>query len=62
MKHKVKLLLTLVFTVILCTAMAVILTACSGTPGEKGESGTDGKDGISIVSVEKTDSKGLTDT
>ena len=62
MKHKVKLLLTLVFTVILCTAMAVILTACSGTPGEKGDPGADGKDGVSIVSVEKTDSRGLTDT
>ena len=62
MKHKVKLLLTLVFTVILCTTMAVILSACSGTPGEKGESGADGKDGVSIVSVEKTESEGLTDT
>ena len=32
MKHKVKILLTLIFTVILCTAMAVVLTACDTNP------------------------------
>ena len=50
---------------LLCLCVAMLFTACGGTQGEKGdkgESGTDGKDGISIVSVEKTDSEGLTDT
>ena len=50
---------------LLCLCVAMLFAACSGTQGEKGdkgESGTDGKDGISIVSVEKTDSEGLTDT
>ena len=50
---------------LLCLSVAMLFAACSGTQGEKGdkgESGADGKDGISIVSVEKTDSKGLTDT
>ena len=32
MKHKVKIFLTLIFTVILCTAMAVVLTACDTNP------------------------------
>ena len=32
MKHKVKILLTLIFTFILCTAMAVVLTACATNP------------------------------
>ena len=50
---------------LLCLCVAMLFAACSGTQGEKGdkgESGADGKDGISIVSVEKTDSEGLTDT
>lgn len=50
---------------LLCLCVAMLFTACGGTQGEKGdkgESGADGKDGISIVSVEKTDSEGLTDT
>ena len=65
MKNKVKILLTLALTLIMCAAMAIMLTACSGTQGEKGDKGdpgTNGKDGISIVSVEKANSEGLVDT
>ena len=47
-----------ILTALLCICMTMFFVAC-GTQGEQGEAG---KDGISIVSVEKIDSEGLTDT
>ena len=45
MKNKVKILLTLALTLIMCAAMAIMLTACSGTQGEKGDTGEQGPAG-----------------